>query len=84
MPNQKWIKCSEKMPEDCEKVLCCNSQGETWVAWFNFDGFEWTTWPDIGQLKDDFQYSYDFIPVYWTPILDTPEILDEKDEEEGN
>lgn len=69
----KWIKCSDKMPEDCLQVICSDEEGHMWIAWFNYVDFTWTTWPDKDNFKDGLNDDDDFMPVYWRNTPDSPD-----------
>lgn len=74
--DSKWIKCSEQMPPDkidqTNPVLCCTTVGDIWVAWFDYESFTWHTVPTMpSHFPSD-----SFIPEYWMPLPEVPEIKD--------
>lgn len=59
-PEQHWIPCGEKLPEEGKQVLVCDDFGSVYIAEYeaSFDG----RWCE----PVEYQYSYDI--VAWMPL----------------
>lgn len=57
-PEQKWIPCSERLPEKDDCVFVYLFGDSPYIAWY--DGFDWCT--------NDFALEKDEEPIAWMPL----------------
>lgn len=69
--DERWIPCSERLPEEDEDVLICNSQGTMEVAYYYIDDTcyptEYADLNETGWYDNDDDALY-FEPIAWMPL----------------
>lgn len=63
----KWIKCSERMPDDFVDVLVSDG-AYVEVMWFDSDGY-WDGWVEPQAVTVDSEEV-----THWMPLPDPPEV----------
>ena len=61
-PEQRWIPCSERLPEDDIKVLVTDEDGYIYIAYYDYN--EWSDDPKIEWWTGEFR----IYPIAWMPL----------------
>lgn len=64
----RWIPCSERLPEPLQNVIVCTDIKTVTLAWINGDGWYFA---DTGSSRIEF-YGFDAV-THWMPLHEPPE-----------
>ena len=79
-PEQRWIPCSERLPENPINVLCCRTNNS--IAIMHFNPILTTRYPKGFSITDSdgFSWRQDNVVIAWMPL---PEVYREEGEHDG-